>query len=204
MRTHPPPDHREGRAGLRAEATDITLASPDPAGRAPVLGTVSWSVPRRGGGLLSTDQFLATLEQFWLRRAGPWDLLLASGRTLRDEPEAQEVLARTGRSPVLFEVANPGGTARWLLAHRGSLGRSDLLRSEQILFRSGDDEQTYQRLVSVIAFGHGVVRLQERELTLVLLICGENNALRCDHRNLSALYYPARDWLKSWAAGGSP
>jgi len=93
-------------------------------------------------------------------------------------------------TPVLFEVVNPDRSARWLLIHQEVQDRAEVTRSSQIIYRSGDSEGAYGRFVREIASGHGVIRLADRGLTLVLFICGENNALRTDGRNLSAVHDP--------------
>jgi hypothetical protein len=113
------------------------------------IGTLSWSLPRLGHDLLTADQFLTTLGQVHEKAPGPWVLLLASGRTLTDEPRPEEILTRTGGTAVLFEVINSGrSTARWVLAHGGTQARTHRLRSEQILVRSGDQPVIYDRVVT--------------------------------------------------------
>jgi hypothetical protein len=152
------------------------------------LGTLSWSVPRRDRQLLDPDQFLATLVQVHAGDPEPWDLLLASGRTLVAEPSAEDVMAQAVGSAVLFEVINPGGsTARWVLVHGGPQPRADRLRSEQILVRGGDDPTPYNRLAAELAAGGGVIRIPGNETRLVLLICDENNALNTYGKSRSAL-----------------
>jgi hypothetical protein len=153
------------------------------------VGTLSWSVPKRVYGRLRTGEFLSALEQVAGRECRP-DLLLVSGRTLADEPDALDLAERAAGIPVVLEIANRDGSARWLLAN----GRSPcltLLRQSQILVRSGDSDDTYRRLVAEVVVGNGVIRFGANGMKLLLLICGENNALRWDSSNLSALYYPA-------------
>ncbi len=172
------------------------------------IGTLSWSVPRRDRGLLAPAQFLATLEQVRAKDPEPWTLLLASGRTLATEPPSDEVLARTGGAAVLFEVVNPGGsTARWVLAHGGPRARADRLRSEQILVRGGDGPSTYDRLAAELAAGGGVIRIRGSETKLILLICGENNALDTYGRGRSVLCRPGpglADKLGGWWVALNP
>jgi hypothetical protein len=148
-------------------------------------------VPRRGGDLLDPDEFLTTLGQLREGHREPWDVLLASGRTLSAEPPPREIRAGTGGSPVLFEVVNDTGrTARWLLNHGVTEARTEPIRSEQILVRGGDEAACYDRLSSVLVAGGGVLRLRGRRTRLVLLICGENNALNTRGRGLSTLSRP--------------
>ncbi|QDV36920.1 hypothetical protein [Tautonia plasticadhaerens] len=153
--------------------------------------TLSWSVPRRGGNLLCPEDFLTTLGRLRDRHPEPWDLLLASGRTLSAEPPPGAIRARTGGSPVLFEVINDTGrTARWLLNHGDREARSGPIRSEQIVVRGGDEAACYDLLSSVLGAGGGVLRLRGRRTRLILLICGENNALNTRGRGLSTLARP--------------
>jgi hypothetical protein len=118
------------------------------------------------------------------------DLLLASGRTLLDEPAARDVLDKSSGTAVLFEVVNPNGSARWLLLHEGARDCAEVLRSSQVLYRSRDGEGAHRRFVDEISCGHGVIRLVDRGVTFVLFICGENNALRTDGRDWSATHAP--------------
>src|SRR4051794_27531075 len=95
-----------------AEAGEIVVESHHH-GDALRLLTLSWSVPGRGGDLLDPEDFLTTLGRLRERHPKPWDVLLASGRTLSAEPSPRDMRAVTGGSPVLFEVANEkGSTAR--------------------------------------------------------------------------------------------
>lgn len=173
----------------RVGETDVEY--PHDPGEALRLVTLSWSVPRRGGDLLVPDDFLTTLGQLRERYGGSWDILLASGRTLSAEPPPREIRARTGGSPLLFEIVNDTGrTARWLLNHGASEPLTDLIRSEQILVRGGDEVACYDRLSSVLVAGGGVLRLRDRRTRLVLLICGENNGLNTRGRGHSTLRHP--------------
>lgn len=191
MRPSSPSDRLD--AEPEGQARDLVLqpARPsDPSGPLRV-GTLSWSKPRRDNPLLAPDQFLATLEQVHAKAPEPWDLLLASGRTLSAEPPSEDILAMTCGSPILFEVINPGGdTARWVLAHGDPQARSDRLRSEQILVRGGDEPAIYDRLTGEISAGGGVIRIKGIETKLVLLICGENNALDTYGRGRSTFCRP--------------
>lgn len=177
-------------SALIGRESHVTVECPHVPGDALRIVTLSWSVSRRGGDLLDPEDFLTTLDQLRGRHPEPWDVLLASGRTLSSEPPPREIRARVG-SPVLFEVMNGrGNTARWLLNHGDPDASSEQIRSEQILVRGGDGVACYDRLSSVILAGGGVVRLQDRGTCLVLLICGENNALNTRGRGLSALLRP--------------
>jgi hypothetical protein len=186
----PPPDS--------GEAGEILVECPHEAGDALRLVTLSWSIPRRGGDLLDPEDFLTTLDQLRGRHPEPWDMLLASGRTLSSEPSPREIRSRTGGSPILFEVINDrGSTARWLLTHGDSEAHTKQLRSEQILFRRGDEVACYDRLSSVLGAGGGVLSLRGRRTRLVLLICGENNALNTSWRGLSTLCHPGPGLTRS-------
>jgi hypothetical protein len=191
MRPSSPSDRFNGEPEGQAHDLDLLTALPtDPAGTLRI-GTLSWSVPRRDRHPLAPDEFLATLKQVLAEAQEPWDLLLAAGRTLSIEPPSEEVLARTGGSAVLFEVINPGGnSARWILAHGGTQSRTDRLRSEQIIVRGGDDPAKYERLAADLTAGGGVIRHGGSDTSLILLICGENNALDIYGRGRSAFCRP--------------
>lgn len=190
MRPTSPSDRSDEPGGQSQEIDLLTGLTTDPS-RPLRIGTLSWSVPRRDRELLDPDQFLATLEGLHAMAPEPWDLLLASGRTLSVEPPAQEVLASTGGSAVLFEVINSDRpTARCVLAQGCPEPRGDRLRSEQILVRGGDESATYDRLAAELSHGGGVIRIKGMKTKLVLLICGENNALDTYGRGRSALCRP--------------
>lgn len=185
------PSDRPGEAGGHSQEIDLLTGRTADTSRPVRIGTLSWTVPRRERGLLAPDQFLATLQGLHAKSPEPRDLLLCSGRTLAAEPPVQDVLARTGGADVLFEAINPDqSTARWVLAHGGPEPRADRLRTEQSLVRGGDDPATYERLAGELASGGGVVRLSGGDFRLVLLICGENNALDTYGRDRSALCRP--------------
>ena len=155
------------------------------------VGTLSWSLPRRGRDLLTAEQFLATLEQVHVKAPEPWHLLLASGRTLSDEPVPEDVLAGTNGTAVVYEVINPGRTtARWIFAHGGTQARGHPLRTEQILVRGGDERVVYDRLADQLLAGGGVIPIEGSDTKFVLLICGENNALGTSGRNRSVFRFP--------------
>jgi hypothetical protein len=99
-------------SALPGRAGQLNLESSQFPGDTLRLVTLSWSVFRRNGGLLDPKDFLTTLDQLRGRRPEPWDVLLASGRTLSSEPLPQEIRARV-RFPVLFEVINGRGNTPW-------------------------------------------------------------------------------------------
>jgi hypothetical protein len=155
------------------------------------VGTLSWSLSKRSRHPLTAEQFLATLEQVHIKAPEPSDLLLASGRTLSDEPVPEEVLARTIGPAVVYEVINPGRTtARWVLAHGGTEARAHRVRTEQILVRGDDEPSFYDRLSAELLAGGGVIPIGGSDTKFVLLICGENNALNTSRRNRSVLRHP--------------
>jgi hypothetical protein len=162
-----------------------TLNPRTPLDRALRLGTVSWSVAGRELSL-SADVFLETLGQLF-NRGVRVDLLLASGRPLLEDPCPSDVLSRTGDTPVVFGVG-----PRWLLISKGAQDRAEavVLRTRQVLARSDAGRSDYLSFTNQILAGRGVIRVADLELTLVLFICGENNALRINGRKSSVLRYP--------------
>jgi hypothetical protein len=122
----------------RVQAKEITRPAVNPTDPTGPLriGTLSWSVRRRGYDGLTTEPFLSALGQVAGLGWRP-DLLLVSGRTLSDEPDARDLAERASEIPVVFEVANHDGYARWLLTKGQSPGLTLLRQSQRVYEKPG-------------------------------------------------------------------
>ena len=104
------------------------------------------------------------------------DLLLAAGRTVCDRVVPENVLAATNGVPVVFEDQS-SGTGAWVVVHEAEgSAHATCLRASQIVMER-HQRWEMKRLRNVVAGGDGVIRFDHFEPILVLLICGENNAL---------------------------
>ncbi|NMO14572.1 hypothetical protein HPC49_13590 [Pyxidicoccus fallax] len=138
---------------------------------------------------------------------GGEDFWLCSGYTLSRLPDAEEVLEASGQVSVIFEVwdSKTSGFVSWFCAFRGKTkARCVLLRRGQFIFRRRDlhdEPRSVQKLARVLELGAGTIRFDGLNLTLVLLICGENNAVTALRETASKSDTPALRQIVSapWA-----
>ncbi|HEX8825144.1 MAG TPA: hypothetical protein VF794_34825, partial [Archangium sp.] len=138
------------------------------------LATLSWLQEGEG---LPAHSFLETIETASSHPGfGNVDLWLCAGRTLIERPSAAEVLLCSGGSSVCFEVWEEG-VVSWLCAFRQrGIDVLTALRSGQIVYKR-DDWHAFPTLTRALLAGDGLLQFEGLNLTLALLICGENNAL---------------------------
>ena len=130
-------------SALLGRAGHVTVDYPHVSGDTLRLVTLSWSVSRRGGGLLDPQDFLTTLHRASCSRPTRSHVNCCLPRGGRSPPNRlhERNPGQSLGSPVLFEVINGrGNTARWLLNHGDPDASSKKIRSEQVLVRRSETD----------------------------------------------------------------
>lgn len=155
-------DARDSSSRLAGSGASLAIARRPR--RALRIGTLSWKLEHEQRDL-NLDTFEAALKQAVRRRPQP-DLILVAGRTLQTAP-ARCVLPRTA---IVLEAKNRDCRS-WYLATSAGCSR---LREDQIVYKH-DELREMSQLSRLVARGRGLI--QHPGVSLLLLICGENNAL---------------------------
>jgi hypothetical protein len=138
------------------------------------LGTLSWGIDETWSQ--SPDEFLASVSA----AAHAWgicDLAVVAGLTITGVPSPNAVLSASGGTPVLFEVQGEGGERPWLVVYNlGGVPRQAILRRRQLAQRFNDHDG-FRLVAGAVAGSAGVIEFEDTDLSLVLLICGENNSV---------------------------
>jgi hypothetical protein len=124
--------------------------------------------------------FEAALKQ--VPKQPPPDLLLVAGRTLEAMPDTRAL----PRTAIVFEARN-GGRRSWYLAAKARRSR---LRVDQLVYKH-DNVTELGQLARLVARRGGLI--QYPNISLLLLICSENNALNT--RNKSSVLRESRGGL---------
>ena len=164
-----------------------TAPLPDPARQDGTIrvATLSWSLPERDDLNLTRDEFFESLASIGCQPDAA-DLILCSGCQLPGEVRPLEMLKElpqwNPRTSVLYEVVEN----RRVLFHAGpgaEQARLSCLRSQQCVRHNNSDSSDYQQLFEVLASGAGLIRFEGIPVPLVLLTCGENNAIAWSGRS---------------------
>ena len=162
------------------QSADGSYASPGIKATKLVVGTVSWA---RGDDdePLSRARFIEALKASVAAKGKVPHVLLCAGHTLSTTPQAATVLQATDDIPVIFETRNRDGSGSYRLAMVvDGAPTSIVLRNRQLVVHAGDatpNGALQTKLVGLIAQGAGVIATSATGPALVLLICGENNAV---------------------------
>jgi hypothetical protein len=172
-----------GSANRRADRlADGARASIDVPKTNLVIGTLSWARKQDDHAHLSRERFLSSIAGAVNARSKPsLQLLLCAGHGLASAPQPRAILDASGGAPVVYETDNGDETRSYRLAVNVDGGpRSIVLRNRQLVVHAEDataNNELQRSLVDLVARRAGVIDAAADQLSLVLMICGENNAV---------------------------
>lgn len=149
-------------------------------GRRLTIGTLSFVASE---DFLTPNRFLDAVRWACSARRFPMSLLLASGRTVSRAPSPTEILDASDGVPVLFESTRGGGYQ--FASGNGAGAQPRTLRDGQLVYtRVGPtaDRKRLRRLISLLEKRAGVISIENSLISLVLLVCGENNSVHYGNR----------------------
>ena len=154
----------------------------DASGTSLVLGTLSWARNQDDHAPLSRERFLSSIAgAVNTRRKPPLGVLLCAGHGLAAAPQPRAILDASGGTPVVYETDNGDETRSYRLAlNVDGSPRSIVLRNRQLVVEAEDataNNDLQRSLVDLVARRAGVIDAAGHGLSLVLMICGENNAV---------------------------